>query len=42
MLGTLLLTSKGVAGVPRAVMVILMGTASSFHIPPPPSSCSSA
>ena len=33
MLGTLLLTSKGVAGVPRAVMVILMGTTSSFHIP---------
>jgi len=33
MLATLLLTSKGVAGVPRAVLVILMGTASSFHIP---------
>ena len=32
MLVTLLLTSKGVAGVPRAVMVILMATASSFHI----------
>jgi proton glutamate symport protein len=33
MLVTLLLTSKGVAGVPRAVLVILMATASSFHIP---------
>ncbi len=33
MLLTLMLTSKGVAGVPRAVLVILLGTASSFHIP---------
>ncbi len=33
MFATLLLTSKGVAGVPRAVLVILLGTASSFHIP---------
>jgi proton glutamate symport protein len=33
MLGTLMLTSKGVAGVPRAVLVILLGAASSFHIP---------
>jgi proton glutamate symport protein len=33
MLGTLVLTSKGVAGVPRAVLVILLGTASAFHIP---------
>jgi proton glutamate symport protein len=33
MLATLLLTSKGVAGVPRAVIVVLMATASSFHIP---------
>jgi proton glutamate symport protein len=33
MLATLVLTSKGVAGVPRAVLVILMGTASSMHIP---------
>lgn len=33
MLATLALTSKGVAGVPRSVLVILMGTASSFHIP---------
>ncbi len=33
MLATLLLTSKGVAGVPRAVLVILLATASSMHIP---------
>ncbi|HZP03818.1 MAG TPA: cation:dicarboxylase symporter family transporter [Terracidiphilus sp.] len=33
LLATLTLTSKGVAGVPRAVLVILLGTASSFHIP---------
>lgn len=30
---TLMLTSKGVAGVPRASMVILLGTAASFHMP---------
>jgi proton glutamate symport protein len=30
---TLMLTSKGVAGVPRASMVILMATASSFGLP---------
>ena len=30
---TLMLTSKGVAGVPRASLVILMGTASSFGLP---------
>jgi proton glutamate symport protein len=33
MLATLLLTSKGVAGVPRSVLVILLGTASAMHIP---------
>ena len=33
MLATLLLTSKGVAGVPRAVLVILLATAGSLHIP---------
>ncbi|HJT16202.1 MAG TPA: cation:dicarboxylase symporter family transporter, partial [Thermoanaerobaculia bacterium] len=33
MLLTLMLTSKGVAGVPRASMVILMGTIASFHLP---------
>ena len=30
---TLMLTSKGVAGVPRAVLVILLATADSFHLP---------
>ncbi|MBN9351944.1 MAG: cation:dicarboxylase symporter family transporter [Chitinophagaceae bacterium] len=30
---TLMLTSKGVAGVPRASLVILIGTASSFGLP---------
>jgi len=30
---TLMLTSKGVAGVPRASLVILMGTAASFDLP---------
>jgi proton glutamate symport protein len=33
MLATLVLTSKGVAGVPRAVLVVLLATASSLHIP---------
>jgi len=33
MVFTLMLTSKGVAGVPRATLVILMGTADSFHLP---------
>lgn len=33
MLATLLLTSKGVAGVPRAVLVVLLATAGSLHIP---------
>jgi proton glutamate symport protein len=30
---TLMLTSKGIAGVPRATLVILMGTAASFGLP---------
>jgi proton glutamate symport protein len=30
---TLMLTSKGVAGVPRAMLVILLGTLDSFHLP---------
>ena len=34
MLLTLMLTSKGVAGVPRASMVILLATLASFHLPP--------
>jgi proton glutamate symport protein len=33
MVFTLMLTSKGVAGVPRASLVILLGTAESFHLP---------
>src|SRR6266849_3199960 len=33
---TLMLTSKGVAGVPRASLVILLGTAASFHLPAEP------
>lgn len=33
MLATLMLTSKGVAGVPRATLVVLMASASSLHIP---------
>jgi proton glutamate symport protein len=33
MVFTLMLTSKGVAGVPRAVLVILLGTLDSFRLP---------
>lgn len=33
---TLMLTSKGVAGVPRASLVILSATAASFHLPAEP------
>ena len=33
LLATLMLTSKGIAGVPRATLVILMGVASTFQIP---------
>ena len=33
MMLTLMLTSKGVAGVPRAALVILAGTLSNFHLP---------
>ncbi len=36
MVFTLMLTSKGVAGVPRASLVILAGTVASFHLPPEP------
>jgi proton glutamate symport protein len=36
MLVTLMLTSKGVAGVPRASLVILLGTLSSFNLPVEP------
>ena len=33
MLLTLMLSSKGLAGVPRAAFVILLGSAASFHLP---------
>jgi proton glutamate symport protein len=33
---TLMLTSKGVAGVPRAALVILLGTVSTFNLPAEP------
>jgi proton glutamate symport protein len=33
MLATLMLTSKGVAGVPRASLVVLLASAASLHIP---------
>jgi proton glutamate symport protein len=36
MMGTLILTSKGVAGVPRAVLVVLLATAASFRLPTEP------
>jgi proton glutamate symport protein len=36
MMGTLILTSKGVAGVPRAVLVVLLATAGTFHLPTEP------
>jgi len=36
MLLTLMLTSKGIAGVPRATLMILMATAASFHLPSAP------
>jgi proton glutamate symport protein len=35
-LATLMLASKGVAGVPRAVLVVLLATASAIHIPTAP------
>src|ERR1700683_2522337 len=36
MVFTLMLTSKGVAGVPRATLVVLLGTAPMSHPPPEP------
>jgi proton glutamate symport protein len=36
MVFTLMLTSKGVAGVPRAVLVVLLATAATFHLPTEP------
>ena len=36
MVFTLMLTSKGIAGVPRAVLVVLLATAATFHLPAEP------
>lgn len=36
MMVTLVLTSKGVAGVPRATLVVLLGTAATFRLPVEP------
>ena len=36
MVGTLMLASKGVAGVPRAVLVVLLATASTLRLPSEP------
>jgi proton glutamate symport protein len=36
MIFTLMLTSKGIAGVPRATLMILLATASQFHLPSAP------
>ena len=36
MVVTLMLTSKGVAGVPRAVLVVLLATSATFHLPTEP------
>jgi proton glutamate symport protein len=36
MVFTLMVTSKGVAGVPRSMLVILLATAASFHLPTEP------
>jgi proton glutamate symport protein len=33
MMATLLLTSKGIAGVPRAMLVVLLATAATFNLP---------
>ena len=36
MMATLVLTSKGVAGVPRATLVVLLATAATFNLPEAP------
>src|SRR6202047_4400922 len=36
MVFTLMLTSKGIAGVPRSTLVVLMATSSIFHLPAEP------
>jgi proton glutamate symport protein len=33
---TLMLTTKGLAGVPRAMLVVLVATAATFHLPTEP------
>ena len=36
MVATLMLTSKGVAGVPRATLIVLLATVAMFHLPEEP------
>jgi proton glutamate symport protein len=36
MVAALMLTSKGVADVPRAVLMVLLATAGTFHLPTEP------
>jgi proton glutamate symport protein len=36
MVATLMITSKGVAGVPRATLIVLLATAATFHLPEEP------
>jgi proton glutamate symport protein len=36
MVVTLMLTTKGLAGVPRAMLVVLVATAATFHLPTEP------
>jgi proton glutamate symport protein len=36
MVFTLMLTSKGIAGVPRSTLVVLLATSSIFHLPTEP------
>ena len=36
MVFTLMLTSKGIAGVPRSMLVVLLATAATFHLPTEP------
>jgi proton glutamate symport protein len=36
MMATLMLTSKGVAGVPRATLIVLLATVAMFHLPEEP------
>jgi proton glutamate symport protein len=36
MIFMLMLTSKGIAGVPRAVLVVLLATAGALHLPTEP------